>query len=81
MITFIVLSTPLQLLTSLTLIYKSDRRNLDPEGCGSGLTRDVQVHSHLLPENIMWTPTKWQKHDLDTRRLVWSTDQANSSGY
>ena len=31
MITFIVLSTPLQLLTSLTLIYKSDRRNLDTD--------------------------------------------------
>ena len=64
MMIFIVLSTPLQLLTSLTLIYKSDPRNLDPEGRGSGLTRDV--HSPLLPENIMWTPTKWQKHDLDT---------------
>ena len=51
MITFIVLSTPLQLLTSLTLIYKNNCRNLDPEGRGSGLTRDV--HSPLLPENIM----------------------------
>ena len=65
MITFIVLSTPLQLLTSLTLIYKSDRRNLYPEGRGSGLTK-FDMHSPLFLRNIMWTPTKWQKHDLDT---------------